>query len=445
MLNYLTKSMILALGIPLSTLPALAQEKTIVTWWEASDESSGLNDAVRQGIQDAFNASQDEIELQIIFKTGDYESLTRTALLAGTGPDIVTTPGPSGVQAYQSGGLLVSLDEYSEQYGWQDMILPWAYNAGVLEGEFYAFPKNYESMVYFYNKTLFEENGWSLPTNLAEYESLAESIQAAGIYPFAYGSAGWPRTHEHLVGNYLNTVAGPDSVYLAMIGEKSWADPEFVQSIELLNKHMQQGYWSGGLESYYAVGWDDFFAQFSSRDAAMLQIGTWGFSGTVEAFANSSDEWGWAPLPILTEEGGQPNYQLAVGGTMSINSASENPDAAAEVLNWLVNDKKRALEFTAGRSYGEWLLPLRYEASDFSHDIDHRIRDYLVDFAETTGRGDYGYTTWTYYPSEAGTHIWKDMEVVWAGEITPLEFLEEQQELWDEAREDNAIVPIGDR
>ena len=49
------------------------------------------------------------------------------------------------------------------------------------------------------------------------------------------------------------------------------------------------------------------------------------------------------------------------------------------------------------------------------------------------------------YPNEPGVHIWKDMEVVWAGDITPLEFMEEQQRLWDKAREDDALVPVGKR
>ena len=34
----------------------------------------------------------------------------------------------------------------------------------------YSIPKNYETMIYFYNKTLFEENGWSVPNNLEEVE-----------------------------------------------------------------------------------------------------------------------------------------------------------------------------------------------------------------------------------------------------------------------------------
>jgi len=67
---------------------------------------------------------------------------------------------------------------------------------------------------------LFEENGWSVPTTLSEYEDVAGKIKAAGMNVFAYGSTGWQPTHEHLVGMYLNSYAGPDNVYKALIGEK---------------------------------------------------------------------------------------------------------------------------------------------------------------------------------------------------------------------------------
>ena len=115
------------------------------------------------------------------------------------------------------------------------------------------------------------------------------------------------------------------------------------------------------------------------------------------------------------------------------------------MIDWILRDKSRVLEFSAKRGYAEWLIPLAYEASDFAEGADPKVRDYLIDFAEVTGAGNYGYTTWTFYPAEAGTHIWKDMESVWAEDISVLEFLGEQQALWDKARAANKLIPVGKR
>jgi hypothetical protein len=68
-----------------------------------------------------------------------------------------------------------------------------------------------------------------------------------------------------------------------------------------------------------------------------------------------------------------------------------------------------------------------------------------MEFAKTTGEGKYGNTNWTFFPTDTGVHIWKDMEVVWANDITVEEFLEDHQKLWDKARKKNNTLPIGDR
>ena len=417
--------------------------KTTVTWWA---ETNADRDPVFQAkLVDAFNASQNEIELVMEFKEG-LNDILRTAMLSGEGPDIVETPGPSYVKEYQEAGLLTSMQGYSQQFGWEDKLLPWSYQAGVFDGEFYSAPKTFESMIMLYNKTLFEENGWSVPTTLSEYEVTAAKIKAAGMNVFAYGSTGWQPTHEHLAGMYLNSYAGPDNVYKALIGEKEWTDPEFTGAIELLRKHMvDDGYWSGSLENYYALGWDDFHAMFASRGAAMMTIGTWTFGATTAGFADISDEWDWAPFPVLRDGGADPSYLLALGTTMSINGSSENPDAAAEVLNFVFSNKEIVLDMAADFQFGEFVVPLYFSEDDIRDSVSPQVRRYLVDFAEATGKGNYGYTTWTFWPADPGVHIWKDMEVVWAGDITVEDYMYDHQKMWDKARKKGELLPVGAR
>ena len=417
--------------------------KTTVTWWA---ETNADRDPVFQAkLVDAFNASQNEIELVMEFKEG-LNDILRTAMLSGEGPDIVETPGPSYVKEYQEAGLLQSMEGYSGQYGWEDKLLPWSYQAGVFNGEFYSAPKTFETMIMLYNKTLFEENGWSVPTTLSEYEDVASKIKAAGMNVFAYGSTGWQPTHEHLAGMYLNSYAGPDNVYKALIGEKDWTDPEFTGAVELLRKHMvDDGYWSGSLENYYALGWDDFHAMFASRGAAMMTIGTWTFGATAAGFADSSDEWDWAPFPVLRDGGADPAYLLALGTTMSINASSANPDAAAKVFDFIFSNKKVVLDMAADFNFGEFVVPLYFSADDIREDVSPQVKRYLVEFAEATGKGDYGYTTWTFWPADPGVHIWKDMEVVWAGDISVEDYMYDHQKMWDKARKKGELLPVGAR
>lgn len=416
--------------------------KTTVTWW--GETNADRDPVFIEKLVKSFNESQDEVELVMEFKEA-LNDVLRTAMLSGEGPDIVETPGPSYVKEYQEAGLIASMQGYSDQYGWEDKLLPWSYQAGVFDGEFYSAPKTFESMIMLYNKTLFEENGWSVPTTLSEYEDVAGKIKAAGMNVFAYGSTGWQPTHEHLVGMYLNSYAGPDNVYKALIGEKKWTDPVFVEAVELLRKHMvDDGYWSGSLENYYALGWDDFHAMFASRGAAMMTIGTWTFGTTTSSFADISDEWDWAPFPVLRDSG-DASYLLALGTTMSINASSDNQDAAAKVLDFVFSNKDVVLDMAADFQFGEFVVPLYFSADDIKASVSPQVKRYLLDFADATGKGNYGYTTWTFWPADPGVHIWKDMEVVWAGDISVEDYMYDHQKLWDKARKKNQLLPVGAR
>jgi raffinose/stachyose/melibiose transport system substrate-binding protein len=417
--------------------------KTTVTWW---GETNAERDPVFiEKLVKAFNASQDEITLEMEFKES-LNDILRTAMLSGSGPDIVETPGPSYVKEYQEAGLIASMQGYSDQYGWKEKLLPWSYQAGVFDGEFYSAPKTFESMIMLYNKSLFEENGWKVPTTLSEYEDVAGKIKAAGMNVFAYGSTGWQPTHEHLVGMYLNSYAGPENVYKALIGEKKWTDPEFVEAIELLRKHMvDEGYWSGSLENYYALGWDDFHAMFASRGAAMMTIGSWTFGTTTSSFADIADEWDWAPFPVLRDGGDDASYLLALGTTMSINASSDNQDAAAKVLDFVFSNKNVVLDMAADFQFGEFVVPLYFSADDIKASVSPQVKRYLLDFADATGKGNYGYTTWTFWPADPGVHIWKDMEVVWAGDISVEDYMYDHQKLWDKARDKGQLLPVGAR
>jgi raffinose/stachyose/melibiose transport system substrate-binding protein len=419
-----------------------AFSKTKVTW---SMESNADRDPIfLEKLQNAYNSAQDKYELEIQFEPNEtrIESL-RTSMLAGMGPDIVETPGPSYVKEYQEAGMLENLDSYAAEFGWKDKLIPWAYSSGVFDGSLYAIPKTHESMVMLYNKTLFEENGWKVPTTLEELEDVAGKIKAKGMDVYTYGSSGWQPTHEHLVGIYLNNYAGPQAVYEAITGEREWTDPVFVEALELLKKHMvDEGWWSGSLENYYAIGWDDFHAQFATRGAAMMTIGTWTFQATSLGIGASDDEWGWAPLPSLSSNSTGPNFMIAIGTTMSVNAAAKNKDGAIDVLNWIMSNKDVVIDIASDFEFGEFVVPLLLDESDIPSSISPQVTSYLNEYARITGEGNYGYCTWTFWPAEPGVHIWKDMEVVWAGDISVEDFMSDHQKMWDKARKKNETLPV---
>ena len=61
------------------------------------------------------------------------------------------------------------------------------------DGKQYFVPWTYYIWGVYYRPSLFDENGWTPPTNLDELQSLASDMQDAGITPFAFANDGnWP-------------------------------------------------------------------------------------------------------------------------------------------------------------------------------------------------------------------------------------------------------------
>lgn len=422
-----------------------AGEKTKVVWWtEGGNIDAAVRDELQRQLVDTFNASHPDIELELVYQE-NLSDVLRTAVQAGEGPDIIQTPGPGFLLEFQKAGLVLPMNDFADDYGWKDEILPWAYESGTLEGQLYGLPLTFESMVLIYNTKVLADLGLTPPTNRAEFDAVAKALQDAGLLAISYGNVGWQPTNEHLLGMWLNAYAGSDAVYEGLTGKRLWTDELFAGAIDMLKEDITtNGYFAGGLEDYYSFDWDTFWSTLASDKAGMMTIGTWGFRGASDYLKDNPEGWDWVMLPSL-REGVPQGFDLAIGSTVSINAATEHPEAAAEVLDYLYNDPARAASIAQIFSFGEFVVPIKFAATDIPSDVDPRVARFLTEFAKVTGEGNYGYTTWTFWPAEAETQMWKDIELVWSGELTTEEYLAKHQELWDKARTDNALPPVPER
>ncbi|MGN6100573.1 MAG: ABC transporter substrate-binding protein, partial [Devosia sp.] len=201
----------LALGaLPLLGRSAFADDKKPITfWYEAASPENQQH--LKDLLIDPFNAAHPDSELSIDFRGEDLDKQLRIAMLSGSGPDIVYTAGPSYVASMALAGQLLALDDYAQKLGWNDRILPLFMDLGKYNGKLYALAKTYETEGIFYNKTLFEKNGWKAPTTVPELEALAEEAKKMNLVPFAAGNADWRPTNEHYVTWVLNSIAGPEN------------------------------------------------------------------------------------------------------------------------------------------------------------------------------------------------------------------------------------------
>ncbi|MCY3905809.1 MAG: extracellular solute-binding protein [Anaerolineaceae bacterium] len=433
---------ILVVALLLSTLgvgAVSAQDGVTITWWS---EVFSMPSNIQEVLVDAFNAAHPGITLEMVGQESLNETL-RVAIQAGEAPDLLVTPGASFIAEFVDAGLVEPLDDAAAELGWADKILDWAYQSGQLGGVLYSIPLTYESLVLFYNKTVFEENGWEAPATFEEFEAIVAAAQDIGIYPLAYGNATWQPSNEHLMGMYLNAYAGRENVYKALVGEIPWTHESIVGATELLREHIaDKGWYSGSLENYFANGGDDWRAEFASGEAAMILSGTWNFRSIGGFFEEAGNEWDWVPIPSMSDMAGEYGYELATGTTVSVNAQSPNKDAAIKALDFLISDPALVLKLAADVGFGEWVVPVHFGVDDFPEGTDERVVRFFSDFAAVTGEGRIGYTTWTFWPNDPNVHLWEAVENVWWGDISVEEYLEEHERLWQIERDAGNLLPV---
>lgn len=404
--------------------------------------SDTQRDYFQQQFVEAFNQTGPGAPLSLTIRGDDdsLQRLQRTAIASGSGPDIISTPGPSYGLEYVEAGKLAPLDAYAEQFGWQDKLLPWAYGAGVLDGSYYMVPSSYETMIMVYNQKTFDEHGWSVPTNRAEFEDYAAAAADAGVMAVAIGNAGWLPTTEWLVSIFFNHAAGPGVIYQALRGQVPWTDPRIVAAVSLLADYFDRGWMGGGVQSYFTNSEGDLWAKVADGTAGVYLVGSWAFTAMAPYFneeAGNYADWDWAPVPAFGDESTSDLFTLGIGSTYSVSADSSRQDEAARYLDFLLADP--AAQMRAVSQVQSQPIPLLFSEADYPEDLDPRIRRL---YAAVEDAERVGYLTWTFWPPRSNVYIYEQMDRVITHALTPDDYCAGLDEIFADELSLGKVPPV---
>lgn len=374
----------------------------------------------------------------------DLRRLIQTALQAKSGPDVVRGASATQTLAWSQAHLLADLSEYEKKYGWQDKLLSWAIDAFTKDGKLFAMPMRVDTMLLYYNKTLFADKGWKLPTNRDELEGLAEETHGNGIVPFGATNVDWKAGPEWLMTVFWNHFSGPDALYQALTGEIQWTDPTFVDAVALLKSYFDKGWFGGGTDKYFSVPSQQMGATFGSGKVAMFPQGEWWMSAVGAFFgkkANNDNEWDWAPFPALKNDVAFPLYELGIGGSLGINAASKNKDNAAKFLNWYYTNRQQALQRMADVP-ATYNIPIQFSDADVPSGIDPRSKRLLSALNQAVADGNYGYVTWTWWPPKSDVFVYQGLEKVLTGKMSPKDYCAQLNTTFQEEAKAGAVPQI---
>ncbi len=194
-----------------------------------------------------------------------------------------------------------------------------------LDGKQYFVPFNYYAWGVYYRKSLFEENGWTPPTNMEELTTLATEMQAAGLTPFAFANSGnWPAMGTF---DQLNVrINGYQFHVDLMAGRESWTDDRvkevFATWETLLPFHSEN---PNGRE------WEEAAAAIVNKEAGMMTIGTFIGSQFPEG---ELDDLDFFPFPEINPDYGTEVVEAPIDGFM-MAASPKNEQAAKELLYFI--------------------------------------------------------------------------------------------------------------
>src|SRR5574342_876319 len=323
----------LVLAACASESPAEGPVEITFTMWGAPEEQE-----VWQAVVDDFHTANPNITVQVDVSDWDsYWTKLNTLVAGGTPPDVFAMDAPLFLD-WQSRGALLNLQPYIDaNAGFLDGFYPQTLTAYKLSDGYYGLPRDFQTIVLFYNKDMFDAAGASYPTADWTYDDLLAAAKTLTLdkdkdgkidqYGFwadtwdmelLWSEAIWAYGGEIISDDHTKTLIGEGGA------REAWA---FIDSL------YKEGVTPTPTSS--TEFGDDLF---QPKVAAMTTIGHWAVPGYVQAGIN------FDVVPMPSGPAGQATSVNSAG--FVISKDSNHPDAAFEFIKFALSEtgQKRLAE-----------------------------------------------------------------------------------------------------
>ena len=326
----LKRLLIAGAALALSAFPSLAGE---LTFWHAyagqQDKVEFIDFALGE-----FAKKYPDIKLDVVAaEQSAYKTKLNTAMASGNPPDVFYTLPGGFLNAFVKGGQMYALDDDLAKDGWRDSFLESAIAQTTTGGKTYAVPVDVDSVVFWYDKALFAEKGWTVPKDWDELMALSEKIKADGVVPFALGNKdSWPATFWF---QYMEMRLKGSGVVASFVNQDANATlgPEGDKAMEKVAEVAKKEYFPTG---FNGMSSQEANMLFLNGQAAMMLNGTWQIGASGDA--PEGFDLGWFAFPTVKDGAGDQSDVLAgVAASFGISEKTANKADAVTLLRFLTS------------------------------------------------------------------------------------------------------------
>lgn len=280
-------------------------------------------------VEEEFNATHDDIHLTID-SPNDASTIMRTRFIREDYPDIIGIGGDINYSYYVDAGILADVSDSDVmnniKQSYKDILE--ALEIVPTDGT-YGIPYVANAAGILYNRDMFEEHGWEIPTTWNELMTLCNDIQSEGILPFYFG---FKDTWTCLApwNSMAVALAPSDLCKQVNRGEATFTD----EYREVAEKYLELLEY--GPEDPFAYGYNDACTAFANGESAMYPIGSYAVPQIQQVNPDMNIDSFVTPASD-TKEGNTLNSGVDL--MFAVTEACENKEAAYEVLEFLYEDE----------------------------------------------------------------------------------------------------------
>lgn len=319
----------------------------------ASEEKQVLDVAVFEGgygraywdaVAEAFEKQNPNVDV-VINANPEIGEIIRPDLLSGNAPDFIYLPttNKSGVtNALIKDKLLADISDVFEDPAIKDKMLPgFMDNVATSpygDGKVYLAPLYYSTTGLFYNKTVFEQNGWEVPVTWDDFYALGDQAKEKGRALFTYQGLA-PGYMEAMLMPAMVASVGPENFEKALNYEDgAWEQENLVKAMEQVAKLSTNDYL---MEGTVALSHTQAQQQWLKGDALFIPCGSWLEGEMAESPREDGFEWGFTAPPVMNTD--DTKYVFTTFEEMFIPVDSDQIDLAKEFLKFQYSDEAVAL------------------------------------------------------------------------------------------------------
>ncbi|MCI0710162.1 MAG: ABC transporter substrate-binding protein, partial [Chloroflexi bacterium] len=365
--------MLIVLSLLLTIAPLQAQDvvELRMTWY-----TDGNEDVVMREMLDRFEAENPDIK--VVMDNVAYQSILENLpiqLAAGEGPDMARVTDLGGLAEYylDMKPYLSDVDYWETSFG---PFLNWLRPAGDTEG-IYGFMTQLTVTGPFINRTLFEQAGVDVPSDMSdevtweEWAAAANEVAKALDIPF-------PMAMDRSGHRFAGPAISMGAIFFDADGYPAIVDEGFTAMAELFVGWHQDGtmpleIWAGN------TGYAGANEEFANSQLVLYMSGNW----QVGQFSDQiGDAFDWQAIPNPCGPGGCTG--MPGGAALVAIGTTEHPEEVARVMEFLASTDILA-EFSAKTLFIPAHLGLAETGVEFDTDLQ-LAKDALGVFVAQVGK-----------------------------------------------------------